>query len=126
MPLITILVEDSEVIRAELIPAMTELAGAEIVAVADNAEEAIGILRAYGDRWQLAVVDLYLRSGSGLALLRACHERSAQQRIVVLTNYATPEIRRRCEEVGADALFDKSTEIEAFFDYCKSLASQGL
>jgi DNA-binding NarL/FixJ family response regulator len=126
MPLITILVEDSEVIRAGLIPAMTELAGAEIVAIADHAEEAIGLLRAHGDRWQLAVVDLYLRSGSGLAVLRACRERSAQQRMVVLTNYATPEIRRRCEEAGADALFDKSTEIEAFFDYCKSLAAQGL
>jgi DNA-binding NarL/FixJ family response regulator len=40
--------------------------------------------------------------------------------MVVLTNYPTPEIRRRCRDLGADGVFDKSTELEAFFDLCRS------
>ena len=37
---------------------------------------------------------------------------------MVLTNYPTPEMRRRCIALGADAVFDKSTELDAFFEHC--------
>jgi DNA-binding NarL/FixJ family response regulator len=43
--------------------------------------------------------------------------------VVVLTNYPTQEMRRRCLALGADAVFDKSNELEAFFEYCSSLRS---
>jgi len=36
----------------------------------------------------------------------------------VLTNYATDDIRRRCAELGVDAVFDKSNEIDALIDFC--------
>ncbi|HEV7576506.1 MAG TPA: response regulator [Caldimonas sp.] len=120
MPLITILVEDSAVIRESLVPAMAELAHAEVVAIADTADDAIVTLKKYEGAWQLAVIDLYLKQGTGLAVLRAFRSRAPNQHMVVLTNYATPEIRRRCNEVGADAVFDKSTEIDAFFALCAS------
>ena len=118
MPLVTILIEDSAVIRESLIPALTELASAEVIAFAETAEDAIALLKREGDRWQLAVVDLYLAQGTGLAVLRACQGRPPHQHMVVLSNYATAEIRRRCAEAGADAVFDKSTEIEKLVDYC--------
>ena len=38
--------------------------------------------------------------------------------MVVLTNYATPDIRVRCHQLGVDAVFDKSNEIEALIDFC--------
>lgn len=31
---------------------------------------------------------------------------------------ATPEVRRRVAELGADAVFDKTTELDALFAYC--------
>jgi hypothetical protein len=37
--------------------------------------------------------------------------------MVVLTNYPTDEMRRRSLELGADALFDKSNELDQFFDW---------
>ncbi len=40
----------------------------------------------------------------------------------MLSNHATPEMRRRCLEYGADAVFDKSNEIDSLLIYCKSLA----
>lgn len=40
--------------------------------------------------------------------------------MLVLTNNPTAEIRRRCLALGADGVFDKSTELDAFFDLCHS------
>ena len=120
----TILVEDSKVIRESLIPALTELANVEVIAVAETAAAAVAALELHQRTWQLAVVDLQLREGTGLTVLRAVRQRPPGRHAVVLTNYATEAIRRRCSEAGADAVFDKSTEIEAFFDLCSRLAEE--
>ncbi len=118
MPLSTILVEDSKTIRENLIPALAELADAEVVATAETAGEAAVVLESLQDRWQLVVVDLFLREGSGLTVLRSCQRRLAHQRVVVLTNYPTEEMRRRSLKLGADAIFDKSRELDQFFEWC--------
>lgn len=120
MPLNTVLIEDSETIRENLIPTLAELANANVIAVAQTTSEALEALDQYKEEWDLAVVDLFLKEGSGLNVLRAARDRSPHQHIVVLTNYPTAEIRRRCLELGADGVFDKSTELEAFFDLCSS------
>jgi DNA-binding NarL/FixJ family response regulator len=118
MPLQTVLIEDSNTIREALIPALADLADAEVVAVAETASEAVAVLEKLGNTWDLAVVDLFLREGSGLTVLRACKERAPHQRMVVLTNYPTEEMRRRSLELGADALFDKSNQLDLFFEWC--------
>ena len=122
MPLLTILVEDSATIRESLIPAMVEFADAEIIAVAETAAEGIAAVKKHAGEWRLAVVDVFLKEGNGLDVLRAVGSRSAGQRVVVLTNYATPDIRGRALTAGADAVFDKSTEIDQFLDFCSRYA----
>ncbi|APW38512.1 hypothetical protein RD110_15965 [Rhodoferax koreense] len=123
MPSTTILVEDSSRIREVLVPSMEELGDMRVIAVAESASEAIVTLARHDAVWQVAVVDLFLREGSGLDVLRAVQHRQAWQRVVVLTNYATAEIRQRCLALGADAVFDKSTELDAFFALCQSYGS---
>jgi DNA-binding NarL/FixJ family response regulator len=123
MPLFTILVEDSAAIRESLIPALAEIARAEVIAVAETAADGIAALAAHADRWQVAIIDVFLREGNGLEVLRSIVRRPGQH-VLVLTNYPTAEIRRRAIEAGADHVFDKSTEIEQFFDVCKSLADE--
>ena len=122
MTLNAILVEDSQTIRDTLIPTMAELADIQIIAVAETATQARDALAQHADKWQLAIVDLFLRQGSGLEVVRACQQRRGNQKVVVLTNYATPDIRRKCLGLTADAVFDKSTELDDFFDFCISLA----
>ena len=68
-------------------------------------------------RW-FAKSPLFLRTGSGMNVLEACRKRRPGQRIVVLSNHATRDVRWRCAQLGADAVFDKSTELEALVDYC--------
>ncbi len=121
MPLLAILVEDNKTIQGELIPTLEELADVTVVAVAETADDALVALREHEDEWTVATVDMFLRAGSGLDVVRAVQDRGERERVVVLTNYATPDIRSRCLSLGADAVFDKSTELASLFEYCAGL-----
>ncbi len=120
MALKTFLVEDNPIIRDNLIPTLEELADAHVVGFAEAEDEAADWLAEHRDEWHLAVVDLFLKSGSGLGVLARCRERGERQRMVVLSNYATSEMRVQCMALGADAVFDKSNELDDFFDYCNT------
>lgn len=111
------LVEDSPVIRAALSESLEELVGARVVDSASTEAEACQWLADHPNDWDLAVVDLFLLQGSGLNVVKSCSNRALRQKIIVLTNYATPAMRERCLASGADAVFDKATEIDEFTDY---------
>ena len=118
MSLITYIVEDSVTIRDNLIATLEEIAPVKVVGFAETETEASLWLSSNGGDWQLAIVDLFLKEGSGLGVLKGCQSRQHHQKVVVLTNYATDDVRKRCTTLGADAVFDKSNEIEALVDYC--------
>lgn len=48
--------------------------------------------------------------------------RNRQQKVVGLSNHANPEIRWRCARLGANAVFDKRTEIDDLLPYCAVVA----
>ena len=114
----TYIVEDNATIRDNLIGALQELAHIEAVGMAETEDDGKAWLAEHASKWDLAIVDLFLRQGSGLGVLAACRNRLANQKMVVLSNYATPDVRMRCAQLGVDAVFDKSNEIEALVDYC--------
>ncbi len=112
------IVEDNAVIRDNLMETLTELAGVQTVGYSETEQGACFWLAQHPRDWQLLVVDLFLQQGTGLGVLRKCGQRSSRQRVVVLSNYATADIRERCLACGADAVFDKSTELDQFLAYC--------
>ncbi len=112
------IVEDSPTIRENLIETLQELALVDAVGVAETEYEGKRWLAQNDDDWDLAIVDLFLREGSGLNILESCRRRRSDQKMIVLSNHATDDVRWRCAQLGADAVFDKSTEIEALVDYC--------
>ena len=114
----TFIVEDNATIRENLIGTLEELAGIRAVGWAENEQDARDWLARMRGEWDLAIVDLFLKQGSGLGILEACRSRARGQRVVVLSNYATTDMRKRCSQLGADAVFDKSNEIDALIDYC--------
>ena len=122
MKLKTYIVEDNATIRENLIGTLEELATIESVGVAETEDDGKAWLTHQESDWDLAIVDLFLRQGSGLGVLAACLKRKPHQRVVVLSNYATPDVRMRCAQLGVDAVFDKSNEIDALVDYCISQA----
>ncbi len=118
MKLRTYIVEDNATIRENLIGTLEELAQVEAVGIAETEDDGKDWLTSHPAQWDLAIVDLFLRQGSGLGVLAACRNRTAGQKMVVLSNYATPDVRMRCAQLGVDAVFDKSNEIDALVDYC--------
>lgn len=117
----TYIVEDNPTIRENLIGTLEELAGMETVGFSETEQQGSEWLQNHSAKWDLAIVDLFLKQGSGLGVIQACRQRAPGQRVVVLTNYATPDIRNRCQQLGVDAVFDKSTDIDALIDFCIGL-----
>ena len=118
MELRTYIVEDNATIRENLIGALEELASVKALDWAETESQARHWLAQHDQGWDLAIVDLFLKQGSGLGVLEACRGRATGQRVVVLSNYATADMRKRCTQLGADAVFDKSNEIDALVEYC--------
>lgn len=123
MPLLnTFLVEDSSIIRDNLVATLEELAPVLVLGHAADEASAVQWLSAPEHGVDLVIVDLFLRAGSGLGVLRSAHDLPGVGKMAVLSNYATPDMRKRCLLLGADRVFDKSTEIEALIAYCVALA----
>ncbi|NMM05755.1 response regulator [Polaromonas sp.] len=118
MALITYLAEDNQIVLENLIESLREIADVEVCSHGATQAEASRWLAQNDGQWHLAIVDLFLKEGTGLGVLAGCRKREPYQHVVVLTNYATPEIRRRAIELGADEVFDKSSELDELFAYC--------
>jgi DNA-binding NarL/FixJ family response regulator len=123
MQLRAFIVEDSSTIRDNLIETLKELAEVTPVGMAETEHEGKRWL-AHNTDWDVAIVDLFLREGSGMNVVEAARQRSPGQQVVVLSNHATRDVRWRCTQLGADAVFDKSTEIDALIDWCKRQREQ--
>ena len=117
MKLRTFFVEDNATIRENLVETLLELTDVQPVGYAETEAEGKAWLTDPHNALDLAIVDLFLRQGSGLGVVAACQQRQPHQRVVVLSNYATLDVRQRCKELGVDAIFDKSNEIDALLDY---------
>jgi DNA-binding NarL/FixJ family response regulator len=121
----TFLVEDSPVIRSNLVAALEDLAPVEVVGYAESANDAAAQLEELesAGSCDLAIVDIFLKSGSGLDVLRRLREQGSAMRRVVLTNYASATMRAECLALGASKVFDKSRDIEALVSYCNEIAA---
>ena len=117
----TFVVEDSEVILKNLVATLEELTPVKVVGSASDAESAIYWLTQPTNTFDLVIIDIFLKFGSGTTVLKSIIDLSIQAKRVVLTNYATPEMRARCAALGAHRVFDKSSEIDELVEYCVQL-----
>jgi len=102
--------EDSKDCRNRLIEMLQATGVAKIEAYAETAEVATReVLRMKPD---VLILDLVLRQGSGLDVLRATAASNPAMRVAVVTNNATEQYRRACETAGAHAFLDKSLDID--------------
>ena len=117
-------VEDNVIVLESLIAALEELAPVHVVGTAADESVAVDWLRADGGRCDLVIIDIFLRTGSGLGVIAAARRKRPDAALVVLSNYATDEMRARCLASGADRVFDKSRDIDQLVAYCIGLASR--
>ena len=120
-----IIVEDSAIIRARLAESLGEMPNVEIVGQVETEAEALALLKEA--RWDAAVLDLQLKQGTGLGVLKSLAHgaRPANTKIIVFTNYAFPQYRDRSLSLGADYFFDKAREFHRVREVLNQLAGNG-
>jgi len=121
-PLRTFIVEDSPVILDNLVAALEELTPVDVVGTARDEASAVQWLLSADHACELIIIDIFLNSGSGLGVLARVGAAGVPGRRVVLTNYATGDMREKCRRLGAHRVFDKSSEIDKLIAYCTRIA----
>jgi CheY-like chemotaxis protein len=93
-----VLVEDSMLIAAQILDRLAMRPSLRVVGHAVSEEDAVTLIL---DRQPDAVLlDLSLRPGSGLNVIRRIRERGSRAQILVLTNFTHPELRNACLKAG--------------------------
>jgi DNA-binding NarL/FixJ family response regulator len=118
----TFIVEDSPIILDNLVATLEELAPVQVIGSAPDEEGAMTWLNSDGRSVDLVIIDVFLKAGSGLGVLKRAAQGNVPGKRVVLTNYATSEMRKKCLELGADRVFDKSNELDDLVMYCARLS----
>ena len=111
-------VEDNATICENLVGALEELTSVKVIGMSATEDEGQIWLDQHPQQWDLVIVDLFLKKGSGMGLVERIKRHRVGQKIIVFSNYVNFNVRKRCAQLGVDAVFDKSTEIDSLVDYC--------
>jgi DNA-binding NarL/FixJ family response regulator len=123
-PLQVFLVEDSPLFRERLTEKLESIGNVAVVGSADDEQTAVAALQSCN--WDVAVLDLQLKHGSGLEVLRRLQElgRPAHTKVIVLTDHDFYLYRSKALEFGADMFFVKSREANLVIKLLRDLASK--
>ena len=124
MSIFAVLVDDDDGFCQCLLLVLKDLANVQVVEVAQTPADAISVMAKYEEDWQLLILDIDLRNGNGLDVLQVYQKRLPHQVVFVLTNFANSLVRNRCLRLGVDAVFNKTTELDKFFERCKNLRTR--
>src|SRR5258706_1438382 len=114
-----VIADDSTVVRQRLIRLVDDVRGVEVVGQADDVPLAKNLVEML--KPDVAILDIRMPTGSGADLVPNLKRMDPDLKIIMLTNYAYPENRKKCIDSGADFFFDKSTEFQKVVTVLKSL-----
>jgi DNA-binding NarL/FixJ family response regulator len=103
-----LIADDSEVFVQRLLRALGEIGGVEIVAQARTGTEAMQAVRNLNP--EVMILDIRMPQGSGIDVLEGMKRERLAPITIVLTNFAYPQYRKKCLQLGARFFFDKSAE----------------
>ena len=113
-------VDDSVPLRERLVSTAAEIGNIEIVGQSGEANEAIEqILRL---RPHVVILDIRVIGGSGIYLLETIKREAPATIAIMFTNFCIAQYRDRCEKIGANYFFAKSTDFEKLVEVLTGLA----
>jgi DNA-binding NarL/FixJ family response regulator len=110
------IVEDAPPVRERLIEAVGDIPNVRVVGQAESIDEALEGMRSVRPR--VLIVDIQLRGGSGIRLLKQMRLANVTrpELVIVMTNYPTDDYRKASQDCGADHFFDKASEFDKVHD----------
>lgn len=119
------IVEDSLHMQSALRDLVQTVGSFEVVATATNETQATEWLQENARGWYVAILDLMLTTESGFGVIRRCRDSRPDGKIVVFSEFASPAVKHRCNQLGADASFLKSeiTSLVRFLEIASSTAA---
>jgi DNA-binding NarL/FixJ family response regulator len=115
-----LVVEDSVLLAERLQEVLENIAGVEVVGTVVDERTAVAMAREGGI--DVLILDLQLRHGTGFGVLRSLGD--DRPAVIVFTNYALPEYRRRAEQLGVEYFLNKSLEFERLPEVIKTLVEE--
>ena len=104
------IVEDSPFMVERIMSKLESIQGVDVVGISDDEEDALRKIR---DRHpDFCIVDIRLKSGSGINLLEKIKIERPETTVAILTSYSTPEFFDKCMDLGADYFFDKAKDFD--------------
>jgi two-component system OmpR family response regulator len=114
------LVEDSAQIRERLEEALAAIDGVSVAFHAETENDALALLRA--THWDVVILDLQLKQGTGLGVLKGLKaDGKAHGIVAVFTNYGFPQYKERALALGAAHFFDKARDFDALQQVLRDL-----
>jgi len=107
-----LLIEDSVLLQERLTDMLTRPGVMRVTGTAATERDARE--RIDSDEYDVLLVDVELREGSGIGAISHARSRytGRQPLIIVLTNYPLPAVRSRCMAAGADHFLDKMRQFQ--------------
>jgi len=119
-----LIVDDSQIVRERLTSMLNEMGSVKIIGYADNPLSATESI--VNNKPDIVILDIFLTGGSGIHVLKNIRSRNMTSKVIVLTNYAQEQYRKKCFEEGADFFFDKSIEFDRIIDVIQKLRVSGI
>lgn len=109
-----VIVEDSELIRAQLLRLVSLRGGFDVVGMAGGEDDAVAVIgRSKPD---VVLLDLALAPGSGIRVLERIRGAGSTARVLVVTNNTGDVLRQACEAQGISGFYDKSRDMQECMD----------
>ena len=122
-PMRLFIVEDSALVRERMVNILSNLEGIEIVGQAEDVSQATESI--HTSKPDLVILDIKLREGFGIDVLKNIKQERPSTKVIILTNYPKNYYKELYSNAGADFFFDKATEFRNVLDVCGRLARSG-
>lgn len=114
------IVEDAPETRKDIANALAPMKDIEVVGEAESVCDARkGI---YSSSPEAVILDISLPDGSGVEILKLIRNWRREIRVVVLTYDPSKELRAKCMELGAAAIFDKLNGFNKAVEFPRAFA----
>jgi len=104
-----IIADESPAVFDRVVKLLIPVGGA-VVAHTTEVSETLRCVAA--SRPDVVILELHLRGGTGIQVLRRLKREYPEIAVIVLTNFPFPQLRAMCKKLGADGFLDKSMDFD--------------